>query len=69
MVLYAVELRSYRRLVLLYAVELQLSSSVIIIHCAYGRVSMPLQVRHVQQEGIRLECILVLYGAQQVSLV
>ena len=69
MVLYAVELRSYRRLVLLYAVELQLSSSVIIIHGAYGWIGMPLQVHPVQQEGIRLECILVLYGAQRVSLV
>ena len=70
-VLYAVELRSSRQLVLLCAVELQLSSSVVIIHCAYGWVSMPLQVHHVCQAGIRLECILVMYryGAQRVSLV
>ena len=68
-VLYAVELRSSRQLVLLCAVELQLSSSVVIIHCAYGWVSMPLQVPHVRQAGIRLECILVMFGAQQVSLV
>ena len=68
-VLYAVELESSRQLVLLYAVELQLSSSVVRIHCAYGWVSMPLQVPHVRQAGIRLECILVMFGAQQVSLV
>ena len=56
-VLYAVELRSSRQLVLLCAVELQLSSSVVIIHCAYGWVSMPLQVHHVCRAGIRLKCI------------
>ena len=56
-VLYAVELESSRQLVLLYAVGLQLSSSVVIIHCAYGWVSMPLQVHHVRRAGIRFKCI------------
>ena len=65
--LYAVELKSLA--VCCGAEVIIWTSSVVIIHCAYGWVSMPLQVHHVRQAGIRLKCIFVVYGAQRVSLV